>query len=188
MTTQTAISALAQWLRTEVCPDLRFKVAAKFKLASDVGYQYRLAAPAVYETYFPATAAEHGREDDDRPQVAPAIIVTIAGQSTYSTKSGMVEYPFNLLLQTWNPGTHGVSENGEPTFVESAEGWRDVVNLADTVAGTLAEAECPGGLCLTDDIVTTLPSMEGNEFYPYYRAEVAFTATAARRIAPKFGI
>ncbi len=188
MTTQTAITALAEWLRAEVCPGLRFKVAAKFKVASDAGYQYRLATPAVYETYFPATAAEHGKDDDDRPQFAPCIIVTIAGQSTFSTETGMVEYPFNLLLQTWNPGEHGINENGEPVFTESAEGWRDVANLADTIAKKLAEAECPGGLCVTDDIVTTLPAAEGNEFYPYYRAEVAFTATAARRLAPKFDI
>ncbi len=188
MTHQQAITLLATWLREEVCANLRYKVATVYKVAQDAGYEYELAAPAVYETYFPRGAAEREPKVANRPVMAPCIIVTISGQSTLATQDGMLSLPFRLLLQTWNPGSHAVDEDGKPCFRVDAEGWRDVASFADVVAKAIAEAECPGGLAVTDDILTTLPEASENDFYPYYRAEIAFTASAARRITSKYGI
>ncbi len=192
MTTQSVLDNLAAWIESEVTPQVTLKKAVMFGLAEDEGYSFELVHPAVYVTTFPRTAAEHENENDDRPILAPAIIVYASGTSTINTATGATETPITLLVQTWNPGKHDLitNEAGEtvPAFRVDAEGWRDLACFVDKIISALAQAELPGGLAISKNISYSLPDVEENNFYPYYRSEVTFTATHYMTLQAKFNI
>lgn len=192
MTTQTVLDNLAAWLQSEITPQVTLKKAVMFGVAEDEGYSFELVHPAVYVTTFPRTAAEHEKADDDRPILAPAIIVYSSGMSTINTATGATETPITFLVQTWNPGKHDIitNEAGEkvPAFRVDAEGWRDLACFVDKIISALAQAELPGGLAISTAIDFTLPDVEENNFYPYYRSEITFTVTHYKRLQAKFNI
>lgn len=192
MTTQNVLDNIAAWLESEVTPAVTLKKAVQFGVAEDEGYKHALVQPAVYVTTFPRTAAEHENEEDSRPILAPSIIVYSSGASVINTATGAIDTPITLLVQTWNPGKHEMisTENGEqvPAFRVDAEGWRDLASFVDRIISALAQAELPAGLALSTEINYTLPDVEDNNFYPYYRSEITFTATHYKRIKPKFNI
>lgn len=189
MTTQFIVDSLSAWLRESVCGKLQFKTAAEYQFASaNEDYAFRLSHPAVYPAFFPHDAAEHNEDDTQSPIVAPCIIVSADGQSTFNRADGWIETPITLSLQIWNPGTH-YTENGIPSFQVGDEGWRDISVFCDTVVKAIAVAEFPGGLVLSGESISfSLPDVEKNDFYPYYRAEIDFSVSYLRRLPNKFNI
>lgn len=189
MTTQEVIDNLSAWLKEAVCSKQFLKRATVYEQAMHEGYEYSLVNPAVYEGTFPPDAAEYDSETEGAaPNVAPCIIVTCSGASTYNTKAGWIETPVTLKVQTWNPGQHGTDADGNPTFTVTADGWRDLAAFIDAIVKELANAEFPGGLGIADEIVFTLSEIEENPYYPYYRGTVEFSVTHSRRIKRKFDI
>ncbi len=189
MTTQQVIGNMADWLRSTVCSREQGKRAALYEQAAAEDYAYTLVHPAVYESCFPANAAEWDSDAPERhPIVAPALVLSTAGESTLDTAHGRIETPLRLLVQTWNPGRHAKDADGNPVFAVDAGGWRDVACLVDRLVSELANAELPGGMLVTGDIRYELPDVEENEFYPYYRASVDFFVSYARILKPKFNI
>lgn len=189
MTTQQVMENIAAWLRETVCNHAQGKRAALYEQAAADGYDYTMAATAVYEACFPANAAEWDKDvKEHHPIVAPAVVVSTAGESTMDTAHGTIETPLHFLIQTWNPGKHAHDAEGNPAFVLDSEGWRDVACLTDRIVNALANAELPGGMLVTGDIRYELPDVEDNEFYPYYRAGVDFSVSYARILKPKFNI
>jgi len=189
MTTQQVIGNMADWLRSTVCSRVQGKRAALYGQASAEDYNYTMENPAVYESCFPANAAEWDKDDRERhPIVAPAMVLSASGESTLDTAHGIIETPLRILVQTWNPGKHAKDAAGNPVFAVDAEGWRDVACLTDRIVSELANAELPGGMLVTGDIRFELPDVEDNEFYPYYRASVEFSVSYARILKPKFNI
>lgn len=192
MTTQSVLDNLAAWLKETVIPQVTLKKAVKLGLAEDESYKFELVTPAVYVTTFPRTAGEHESADDTRPIVAPAVIVYSSGTSTLDTQNGAIETPITFLVQTWNPGQHvsSIDENGEqvPAFRVDAEGWRDLAFFVDRIISALEDATLPAGVRLSTDVSFTLPDVEENNFYPYYRSEVTFTVTHYKKYSNKYNI
>ncbi len=189
MTTQQVIGNMAAWLRSAVCSRVQGKRAALYEQATAEGYAYTLVAPAVYEACFPINAAEWDKDAQERhPIVAPALVLSTAGESTLDTAHGLIETPLRILVQTWNPGQHARDAEGNPVFAVDAEGWRDLACLVDRLVTELANAELPGGMLVAGDIRFELPDVEENEFYPYYRANIEFSVSYARILNPKFNI
>lgn len=189
MTTQEIIDGLTGWLTYEVCRNLQFKTAAEYEAASADGYDFQLSHPAVYAAFFPHDAAEHNGDNSASPIVAPAIIVSADGQSSFNRADGWVETPITLSLQVWNPGIHFVDENGVPGFRVGDEGWKDIAVMTDWVVKAIATAEFPGGLTLSGESINyTLPDVGENEFYPYYRSKIEFSVSHLRRLPSKFNI
>lgn len=179
MNTQQLYKALATWLR-ENTADLSFKRASLYEEAVAEEYSYTLTAPAIYELMLPMNAAEHEREKEDLPITAPSIIIQNGGEITYSTQNGRAEFPILLLVNTWNPGKHTETENGERGFTPDGEGWRDCVHLMDTIKNRLANAEFPAGCELTGNITISPPSHDDQTF-PYYFGTLQFTLATFRR-------
>lgn len=192
MTTQSVLDNLAAWLEKEVTPQVTLKKAVQFGLAEDENYKFELVRPAVYVTTYPREAGEHESANDSRPIVAPSIIVYSSGASTLDTKSGAIETPITFLVQTWNPGQHEsrIDENGdkEPAFRVDAEGWRDLAFFVDRIVSALEDATLPAGVKLSTEITFTLPDVEENNYYPYYRSEVSFYVTHYKKISNKYNI
>lgn len=192
MTTQTILSDFAKWLEQTVCSRLKFKVAMNIKRAEDAGYEYKLVNPAVYVSTFPLTAAAHDSVNDKRPVVAPCVIVSGSGEGSIDFATGFTETPIQLMLQVWNPGQHIeiTNSNGikEKAFEVDANGYKDVACFVECIIDELAKSELPGGLVVSKDAQFSLPNVEENTFYPYYRGTVEFSVTHYREIKPKFNI
>ncbi len=192
MTTNEVLSNFAEWLEKTVCQGLTFKKAVKLKRVEDAGYEYELISPAVYVSTFPLTAAEHESTEDSRPVVAPCVIVSSSGEGSINFATGKTETPIKLMLQVWNPGKHIAitREDGqtEKAFEVDAEGYKDVACFIERILSKLAESELPGGLVVSNEANYSLPDVEENSFYPYYRGTVDFSVTHYKKIKPKFDI
>ena len=192
MTTQEVLINFAVWLENTVCSKLAFKRAMKLKRVEAEGYEYELISPAVYVSTFPLTAAEHESEADSRPVVAPCVIVSSSGEGSINFATGRTETPIQLMLQVWNPGKHisVTREDGheEQAFEVDAEGYKDAASFVERILAELVKSELPGGLVVSNEARFSLPDVEENNFYPYYRGTVEFTVTHYRKIKPKFDI
>lgn len=184
MTTQEVLSNFAEWLEKAVCQKLTFKKAVKLKRIEDAGYEYELVCPSVYVSTFPLTAAEHENTEDSRPVVAPCVIVSSSGEGSINFATGLTETPVRLMLQVWNPGKH--IDSG--TFEVDADGYKDVASFIERILAELAKSELPAGLVVSNEARYSLPDVEENSFYPYYRGTVEFSVTHYRKIKPKFDI
>lgn len=192
MITQQVLTNFAAWLEETVCKTLSYKRAVKLKMAEDEGYEYTLIKPAVYVSAFPLTAAEHESPEDTRPAVAPCVIVSSSGEGSIDFATGRTETPIKLMLQVWNPGKHVniklADGQEERTFEVDEEGYKDVASFVERILAELAKSELPGGLVVSNEARYSLPDVEDNSYYPYYRGTVEFSVTHYRKIKPKFDI
>lgn len=181
MTTQQVIQNLAAWLEEQTA-DLKAKRASEFSEVQAEGYEYQLVRPAVYELQLPINAAEHIDGAAEAPITAPAIIVTSGGETTVETANGKITTAILLKIQTWSPGSHAETENGERVFTVDGEGWRDCVSFMDTITKRLADAEFPAGCSMTGNITCSYPDGDENPFYPYYIGTIQFELQHFRRL------
>ena len=177
------ISDFATWLR-DVTKDLKLK---KAKIPETKDYAYELVAPAIYELVIPPKNINGGSS-------APSVTVKIK-KGSINNNEAKVTVVFEL--ETWNPGKHSKDlilvksvgnkkdsvdskvKNPEEvnSFKKDVDGWKDILDLLETIIGKLDADEQAAGYRRTSDINYNFPFEEERAFtstYPFQYATIQF--------------
>lgn len=177
------ISDFATWLR-DVTKDLKLK---KAKIPETKDYAYELVAPAIYELVIPPNNINGGSS-------APSVTVKIK-KGSINNNEAKVTVIFEL--ETWNPGKHSKDlilvksvgnkkdsvdskvKNPEEvnSFKKDVDGWKDILDLLETIIGKLDADEQAAGYRRTSDITYNFPFEEERAFtstYPFQYATIQF--------------
>ena len=177
------ISDFAVWLR-DVTKDLELK---KAKIPETKDYAYELVAPAIYELLVPPKNINGGSS-------APSVTVKIKKGSINKNEAKATVI---FELETWNPGKHSKDlilaksvgnkkdsvdskvKNPEEinSFKKDVDGWKDILDLLETIIGKLDADEQAAGYRRTSDITYNFPFEEERAFtstYPFQYATIQF--------------
>ena len=177
------VSDYAAWLR-EITKDIELK---KAKIPETKDYAYELVAPAIYELVVPPKNINGGSS-------APSVTVKIK-KGSINNNEAKVTVIFEL--ETWNPGKHskdlilvksvgnktdsvnsGVEKpDGVNAFQKDVDGWKDILDLLETIIGKLDADEQAAGYRRTSDITYNFPFEEERAFtstYPFQYATIQF--------------
>lgn len=176
------VSDFADWLR-ETTKDMQLK---KAKIPETKDYKYELVAPAIYELIVPP-------KNIIGASSAPSVTVKLSkGSINRSEAKATVCFE----LETWNPGTHtedmilaksvgngkdSVNTKAEKpeercAFKKHVEGWKDVLDLLETIIGALDADENAAGYRRISDITYDFPfdSEAFTSSYPFQYATIHF--------------
>ena len=177
------VSDFATWLR-DVTKDIELK---KAKIPETKDYAYELVAPAIYELLVPPKNINGGSS-------APSVTVKIK-KGSINKNEAKVTVIFEL--ETWNPGKHSKDlilvksvgnkkdsvdskvKNPEEvnSFKKDVDGWKDILDLLETIIGKLDADEQAAGYRRTSDITYNFPFEEERAFtstYPFQYATIQF--------------
>ena len=177
------VSDFATWLR-DVTNDIELK---KAKIPETKDYAYELVAPAIYELVIPPKNINGGSS-------APSVTVKIKKGSINKNEAKATVV---FELETWNPGKHSKDlilaksvgnkkdsvdskvKNPEEvnSFKKDVDGWKDILDLLETIIGKLDADEQAAGYRRTSDITYNFPFEEERAFtstYPFQYATIQF--------------
>lgn len=177
------VSDFATWLR-DVTKDVELK---KAKIPETKDYAYELVAPAIYELVIPPKNINGGSS-------APSVTVKIKKGSINKNEAKATVV---FELETWNPGKHSKDlilaksvgnkkdsvdskvKNPEEvnSFKKDIDGWKDILDLLETIIGKLDADEQAAGYRRTSDITYNFPFEEERAFtstYPFQYATIQF--------------
>ena len=177
------VSDFATWLR-DVTKDVELK---KAKIPETKDYAYELVAPAVYGLVIPPKNINGGSS-------APSVTVKIKKGSINKNEAKATVV---FELETWNPGKHSKDlilaksvgnkkdsvdskvKNPEEvnSFKKDVDGWKDILDLLETIIGKLDADEQAAGYRRTSDITYNFPFEEERAFtstYPFQYATIQF--------------
>ena len=177
------VSDFATWLR-DVTKDLELK---KAKIPETKDYAYELVAPAIYELVIPPKNINGGSS-------APSVTIKIKKGSINKNEAKATVI---FELETWNPGKHSKDlilaksvgnkkdsvdskvKNPEEvnSFKKDVDGWKDILDLLETIIGKLDADEQAAGYRRTSDIIYNFPFEEERAFtstYPFQYATIQF--------------
>ena len=177
------VSDFATWLR-DVTKDVELK---KAKIPETKDYAYELVAPAIYELVIPPKNINGGSS-------APSVTVKIKKGSINKNEAKATVV---FELETWNPGKHSKDlilaksvgnkkdsvdskvKNPEEvnSFKKDVDGWKDILDLLETIIGKLDADEQAAGYRRTSDITYNFPLEEESAFtstYPFQYATIQF--------------
>lgn len=180
--TLNVIADYAKWLR-EITGSIELK---KAKIPETRDYAYELVAPAIYEMVVPPKNVNGGSS-------APSVTVKLKKGSLNRNEAKATVI---FELETWNPGKHSKdlilaksvgnrkdsvdSRVKRPDDVSSyqkdVDGWKDILELYETIAGKLNADEQAGGYRRTSEISFEFP-FEKEPFatsYPFQYATIEF--------------
>ena len=177
------VSDFATWLR-DVTKDVELK---KAKIPETKDYAYELVAPAIYELVIPPKNINGGSS-------APSVTIKIKKGSINKNEAKATVV---FELETWNPGRHSKDlilaksvgnkkdsvdskvKNPEEvnSFKKDVDGWKDILDLLETIIGKLDADEQAAGYRRTSDITYNFPFEEERAFtstYPFQYATIQF--------------
>ena len=177
------VTDFATWLR-DVTKDIELK---KAKIPETKDYAYELVAPAIYELVIPPKNINGGSS-------APSVTVKIKKGSINKNEAKATVV---FELETWNPGRHSKDlilaksvgnkkdsvdskvKNPEEvnSFKKDVDGWKDILDLLETIIGKLDADEQAAGYRRTSDITYNFPFEEERAFtstYPFQYATIQF--------------
>ena len=177
------VTDFATWLR-DVTKDIELK---KAKIPETKDYAYELVAPAIYELVIPPKNINGGSS-------APSVTVKIKKGSINKNEAKATVV---FELETWNPGKHSKDlilaksvgnkkdsvdskvKNPEEvnSFKKDVDGWKDILDLLETIIGKLDADEQAAGYRRTSDITYNFPFEEERAFtstYPFQYATIQF--------------
>ena len=177
------VSDFATWLR-DITKDIKLK---KAKIPETKDYAYELVAPAIYKLVIPPQNINGGSS-------APSVTVKIK-KGSINKNEAKVTVVFEL--ETWNPGKHGKDlviaksvgnkkdsvnsgakkPEGVNAFQKDVDGWKDILDLLETITGKLAADEQAAGYRRISDITYNFPFEEKEDFistYPFQYATIQF--------------
>lgn len=173
----------ATWLR-DITKDIELK---KAKIPETRDYAYELVAPAIYELVVPPKNINGGSS-------APSVTVKIKKGSINRNEAKATVI---FELETWNPGKHGKdlilaqsvgnrkdtvnskvkSPDEVNAFKKDVDGWKDILDLLETIIGALDADEQAAGYRRTSDITYNFPFEDEKAFvstYPFQYAAIQF--------------
>lgn len=177
------VSDFAIWLR-DVTKDIELK---KAKIPETRDYAYELVAPAIYELLVPPKNINGGSS-------APSVTVKIKKGSINRNEAKATVI---FELETWNPGKHSKdlilaqsvgnrkdtvnskvkSPDEVNAFKKDVDGWKDILDLLETIIGKLDADEQAAGYRRTSDITYNFPFEDEKAFvstYPFQYATIQF--------------
>lgn len=176
------VTDYAKWLR-EVTKGVELK---KAKIPETRDYAYELVAPQIYELVVPPKNINGGSS-------APSVTVKL---SKGSVNRNEAKATVIFELETWNPGKHGKDlviaksvgnkkdsvESGAKmpenvsVFQKDVDGWKDILDLLETIIGRLDADEQAAGYRRISEISYDFP-FEKEAFsssYPFQYATIQF--------------
>lgn len=176
------VTDYAKWLR-EVTKGVELK---KAKIPETRDYAYELVAPQIYELVVPPKNINGGSS-------APSVTVKL---SKGSVNRNEAKARVIFELETWNPGKHGKDlviaksvgnkkdsvESGAKmpenvsVFQKDVDGWKDILDLLETIIGRLDADEQAAGYRRISEISYDFP-FEKEAFsssYPFQYATIQF--------------
>lgn len=176
------VTGYAKWLR-EVTKGVELK---KAKIPETRDYAYELVAPQIYELVVPPKNINGGSS-------APSVTVKL---SKGSVNRNEAKATVIFELETWNPGKHGKDlviaksvgnkkdsvESGAKmpenvsVFQKDVDGWKDILDLLETIIGRLDADEQAAGYRRISEISYDFP-FEKEAFsssYPFQYATIQF--------------
>lgn len=189
MTTQQCIERLAEWIRENVCADLKFQRALADGFFERDDFERELVTPAVYEGAMPRDVAEH-RPGFEQPEhiVAPCVVVAPGEAASISSQFGQVEQEIKLYVQVWEPGSVKRGRHGSVEYMPGDGGYRDLTCFVDRIVTALAEAQLPAGIRIVGDVNFSYADFAKAETWPYFPALVSFKVQYQRFLKPQFDI
>ena len=186
MTTVNAINIISDFLRDNVCKELKYLLPAE-KDARE--YIEKMVSPQVFAFYEPAKE----RVPPEIEYTSPSVVVQLQKRSD-NIQTGVSRFDIQLGFTTWRPGQY-VNQNdvslrdvmpkkdgfdiafvgkSETTFARNEEGWRDVYHFLETTKDVIIKAGKLGDLKLKTDVeIASGPYTQDGvllDFYPYYHA------------------
>ena len=195
MTLVQSIDKIVEWMNTNVCDHITFKLPDDFKNDAEYGVEY--VKPAAFPLYVPGK--------DRLPPNIPAPIPSVCVQLTEGSDDLLQknrQLQIRLCLACWNPGEHSdelwrrnkdgdalgrcsyyrVTGEAAQTYARNMKGWRDSFNFVDLILRELEVAEYIAGHRLVKEsgIKYGLFTEEGNiwDYYPYWHSWITFTLEA----------
>lgn len=185
------MNKIKDWLQTEVCDKITFKLPSD-EIADD-GYTYELVHPTAWALFTPSK----DRLPDDIRAPHPSVCIRIT-DGEHRPQDGTNTMKLILNFCIWNPGTHqkdvllpvtsetGATEGYEVSpdaqFQRNAEGWQDLYNFMDFTLRAIENAEYIADMRVRaeDGIQYGMTSdKEGlDDFHPYYLGWITFTVQA----------
>lgn len=182
MTIVAMVDAIVKWLNDEVCPEIRMKRPPGDREQGGIDYAYELVNPVAYPMYVPTK--------DRLPPGAhsfPSVCVIVKEGKDTMDKDRVLDV--SLSLGAWNPGVHpgdwldgtdGQESEHKGSYLNLAEGWRDLWNFADAVIAALESRMYLNGVeIMKNEPVVYGPYTEDGAIiptYPYWFAHVDFKA------------
>ena len=194
MTVVTALDALTEWARENICSKIKLKVPPTDDQApDDAGYEYQLTNPAAFTMYVPT-----------KEKLPPAILSPIPsvcvrfveGADDMSGGNGTISV--ELCFSTWDPGAHGKDiimpnpdspmepkrwsgPEADAYFRRNGDGWRDAWNMVDIALREIESATNIGSLVIDRSVPVKFGPLKEQEsipdFYPFWFAWVSFTVS-----------
>lgn len=185
------MNKIKDWLQTEVCDKITFKLPSD-EIADD-GYNYEMVHPTAWALFTPSK----DRLPDDIRAPHPSVCIRIT-DGEHRPQDGTNTMKLILNFCIWNPGTHRkdvllpvTSETGategyeispDAKFQRNAEGWQDLYSFMDFTLRAIENAEYIADMRVRveDGIQYGMTSdKEGlDDFHPYYLGWITFTVHA----------
>ena len=193
MTIVNMIDTIAEWVRTEVCGEIKLKKEPKLDAMNMASYRYELVHPKVWVLYRPTPDTLTLYEYD-----CPCIVIQPLKIEYDHASGNITDAVIRLCCVTWSPGEHmpdnyelddaqlppgrlGIyRQSGGESFRPDDEGWRDAYNLSDLILGKLFHTESIGSLKISKEHeIEASPFTEERVlqyFYPEYfmRVDIHF--------------
>lgn len=186
MTTVNAIDIISDFLKNNVCNELKYLLPDK-KDARE--YIPKMVSPQVFQFYEP----DKERVPPGIEYTCPSVVVQLQKRSD-NVKTGVSQFDIQLSFTTWRLGQYitqnnvsleditqneeGVDiafvGNNESSFVRNEEGWRDVYHFLETTKDAIVKVGKIKDLKLKlDENINSGPFTQDGaliDHYPYYHA------------------
>lgn len=194
MSTVEILETITDWVRKEICANVKLKMPNDDKVDKNYNQVYELVNPAVFTMFMPG----YNRLPAHAKRPIPSITVQLESGSD-SLNEGKGQARINLQFSVWDPGLHGKDKffpnkdrdvyhqlDGQELldlYERNSEGWRDVWNFIDTALRKIESAEYIGFgdnkyRILKEDGIEYGPATEEKavvDFYPYWYAWISFS-------------
>ena len=179
---------VTEWARQNICSKIELKVPPKNTEANDEGYEHKTAHPIAFTMYVPT--------EDKLPRHIPSAFPSLCvrfteGADDLQSMTGTIG--IQLLLSTWNPGTHSADTfvvnpddpfqwqkdpAAENKFERNGEGWRDAWNFTDLAVGAVESVTNVSGYEIDRSVAVKYGPLAEQEaipdYYPFWFTWVTF--------------
>ena len=191
------LNKIRDWLQSEVCDKIKFKLPDEDN--ADGGYKYDLVTPTAFVLFTPTK--------DRLPPNVRAPIPSVCVRLTEGEHDNEGRNTMRLMLNfcTWNPGLHakdtflpveegagmkGYNQQAEAEYRRSYEGWQDVYNFIDAALRAIENAQYIADMrVVAEDGIRYGMTSDANgleDYYPFWPAWISFTVQAGNLRAKSF--
>lgn len=183
------LDTVTAWVQKNICDKVKLKKPPLDETgATDAGYEYELVTPHAFSFYVPT------QDKISLPAVAPIPSVCVRiydGEIDLTAKENSTK--IELLLATWNPGTHGedilnpvdsgtfkewTGAEADAYFQKNGDGWRDAWCMVDAALREIGNTTNIDGLEIDRSVPVKYSPLKEQEaipdFYPFWFASITF--------------